>query len=250
MKLRGKAALVTGAASGIGRAIALALAREGASVGINYTGGDELAQATAKEITDIGSNTDLFEADVRVKSEVGAMFDAFLDRFSKLDILVNNAGVMRNTPFIEVTEAEWDEVIDTNVKGYFLCGQRAARSMVGRKQGKIINISSTRQIQAWPGNSHYCTSKGAIYMLTRSMALELGPLGIRVNAVSPGTIETDLNRGTLNDPEFRQRRVERIPVGYIAQPQAITSAALFLASDEADFVNGASIMVDGGQTIW
>ncbi len=250
MKLQGKCALVTGASRGLGRAIAIGLAREGARVGIHYRGGAAEAESAVAEIRAMGGDAEAFEADVRSKPAVEAMFARYLERFGQLDILVNNAGIMYNTPFVDLPEEEWDRVMETNVKGYFLCGQQAARHMVPRRTGKIINVSSTRQEQAWPGNAHYCASKGAIYMLTRVMALELGPHGIRVNSISPGTIETDLNRHTLADPEFRRTRIGRIPVGRLGVPEDVVGAAVFLASDEADFVNGAFLMIDGGQTIW
>ena len=250
MKLKGKCALVTGASRGLGRAIALGLAREGARVGVHYRGAEAEAEAVVAQIEAMGGEAAAFEADVRDKAQVEAMFQRFLERFGQLDILVNNAGVMFNTPFVDLPEEEWDLVMDTNVKGYFLCGQQAARHMVPRRTGRIINVSSTRQEQAWPGNAHYCASKGAIYMLTRVMALELGPHGIRVNSISPGTIETDLNRHILADPEFRRNRIARIPVGRLGVPEDVVGAVVFLASDEADFVNGAFLMIDGGQTIW
>jgi len=250
MKLQGKAALVTGASRGLGRAIAVGLAREGARVGVHYRGSAQEAEAAVREIEALGGEAVALEADVRDKAQVEAMFQQFLERFGQLDILVNNAGIMYNTPFVDMPEEEWDAVMETNVKGYFLCGQQAARHMIPRRAGKIINVSSTRQEQAWPGNAHYCASKGAIYMLTRVMALELGPHGIRVNSISPGTIETDLNRHTLSDPEFRRNRIARIPVGRLGVPEDVVGAAVFLASDESDFVNGAFLMIDGGQTIW
>ena len=250
MRLQGKCALITGASRGIGRAIAMGFAREGARVGVNYIGDPREAEALVRAIRDAGGEAIALEADVRVKRQVEAMFASFLETFGQIDILVNNAGIMRTTPFVEITEDEWDEVIDTNLKGYFLCGQAAARAMLTRGRGRIINIASARQVQAWPGNAHYCASKAAIYMLTRVMALELGPRGIRVNAIAPGTIETDLNRHMLADPEFRRARISRIPVGRLGAPEDVVGAAIYLASDDSDFVNGASLVIDGGQTIW
>jgi NAD(P)-dependent dehydrogenase (short-subunit alcohol dehydrogenase family) len=250
MKLEYKVAVVTGASKGLGKAIALGLAKEGADVLINYNSSKEEAQAVAREVERLGRRALIYQADTRNKKQVNDMVSYVVDQWGKIDILVNNAGVMYNTPFLEIDEEEWDKQMDTNVKGYFLCGQAVGRVMKEQGTGKIINISSTRQVQAWPGNVHYCASKGAIHMMTRVMALELGPLGIQVNSIAPGTIETDLNHATLSDEKFREERIKRIPVGKLGVPEDLIGAAVLLSSNESNFINGASIMIDGGQTIW
>lgn len=250
MRLAGKSAVVTGGGRGLGRAIAEAFAAEGATVGIHYGQNPSEAQDVVDQIRAAGGAAQLFQADVRVQLDVKAMFVDVAEAFGKLDVLVNNAGIMRSTPFLEITSDEWDDVITTNLRGYFFCGQEAGKMMAARGDGSIINISSTRQVQSWPGNAHYCASKGAIFMLNRVMALELAPQGVRVNAIAPGTIETDLNRATLADEKFRRTRVQRIPVGRIGAPHDVAEAAIYLASDGSRFTNGASLMIDGGQTIW
>ena len=249
-KLQDKVALVTGASKGLGKGIAIGLAKEGATVLINYNSSKRHAEEVLQEIESFGGKGIIHQANTRDKNEVDEMVQTAIDQFGKIDILVNNAGIMYNTPFLDIEESEWDKLMETNVKGYFLCGQAVAKEMVKQKSGKIINISSTRQVQSWPGNAHYGASKGAIYMLTRVMALELGPYGIQVNNIAPGTIETDLNRHTLSDEEFRTERLSRIPVGRLGKPEDLVGAAVLLASGESDFINGASLMIDGGQTIW
>lgn len=250
MKLKNKVAIVTGASKGLGKAIALGLAKEGAKVVVNYNSSAKQAQKVVDEIQNSGGEAFKIQANTSLKNDVKNMVETIVKKWSTIDILVNNAGVMYNTPFLDISEEEWDKTIHINLKGYFLCGQLVGRVMAKHKQGKIINISSTRQEQSWPGNAHYCASKGGIYMLTRVMALELGPLGIHVNSIAPGTIETDLNRHTLSDKEFRATRISRIPLRKLGKPEDLVGAAILLASDEGDFINGASLMIDGGQTIW
>lgn len=249
-KLDNKVAIVTGASKGLGKGIAIGLAKEGAKILVNYNSSKAHADEALKEIEAAGSSGIVYQADTRQKEQVEGMVNAAMQAFGKIDILVNNAGVMYNTPFLEIEESEWDKLIETNVKGYFLCGQTVAKEMVKQNSGKIINISSTRQVQSWPGNAHYGASKGAIYMMTRVMALELGPLGIQVNSIAPGTIATDLNKDTLSDEKFRTERLGRIPVRRFGKPEDLAGAAVLLASSESDFINGASLMIDGGQTIW
>lgn len=250
-KLFEKVALVTGGGRGIGRAVAIGFALEGAKVAINYHQNAEAAEEAAALLRQIGRPSLVVKADTRHRTEVESMIDRVVNQFDGIDILVNNAGISAATPFVEITEDEWDRVIETNLKGYFLCGQAVSRFMLRQgRGGRIINVSSSRQEQAWPGNAHYCASKGGIYMLTRVMALELGPYGITVNSLSPGTILTDMNRKKFSDAEFRHRRIERIPVGRLGTPEDLVSAAVLLASDESSFINGASLTVDGGQTIW
>jgi NAD(P)-dependent dehydrogenase (short-subunit alcohol dehydrogenase family) len=248
--LNGRVALVTGASGGLGAAIALGLARAGADVACHYGRDAAAATAVADEIRALGRAASVHAADVRRGPEVDALVHAVVTDHGRLDVLVNNAGVMNTTNFVALSEAEWDEVLDTNLKGYFLVGRAAAQEMVTRGYGRIVNVSSTRQEQAWPGSAAYASAKGGIWMLTRVMALELAPLGIRVNSVAPGTIETDLNRSYLSDPEFRRRRIEMIPVGRLGVPEDVVDAVVLLASERADFINGASLMIDGGQTLW
>lgn len=250
-KLKGKVALVTGSSRGIGRSVAIGFAREGADVAINYCQNTAAAEEVANIVRQEGSRSLLVRADTRIRKEVEAMVAGVVKEFGRIDILVNNAGISAATPFLEITEEEWNRVIETNLRGYFLCGQSVARVMCQQGgKGRIINISSARQEQSWPGNAHYCASKGGIYMLTRVMALELGPLGIRVNSIAPGTILTDINQKKFSDAQFRQRRIERIPAGRLGNPEDVVGAAILLASEESDFIHGASLMIDGGQTIW
>ncbi len=250
MTLEGRAALVTGASGGLGGAIAVGLARAGADVACHYATDADGAARVADDVRGSGRNAVIVAGDVRSPSSAGAIVDEAARGLGRLDILVNNAGVMNTTPFLDLTEEEWDGVLDTNLKGYFLVGQAAARVMVRQGYGRIVNVSSTRQEQAWPGNTAYATAKGGIWMLNRVMALELAPHGVRVNSVAPGTIETDLNRSYLSDPEFRRRRIESIPAGRLGEPEDVVAAVVLLASEAADFMVGASVMIDGGQTIW
>ena len=250
-RLFGKKALVTGGGRGIGRAIALGFAREGAHVAITCHQHAEAAEEVVSAIRHLGRRGVLVKADTRNRGDVEALVANVLREFGEIDILVNNAGISAATPFLEIPEEEWNRVIETNLRGYFLVGQAVARVMVQQKgKGRIINVCSTRQEQAWAGNAHYCASKGGIYMLTRVMALELGPHGLTVNSLSPGTILTDMNRKKLSDQEFLERRIDRIPVGRLGDPEDMVGAAILLASDESKFINGASLMIDGGQTIW
>ena len=169
-----------------------------------------------------------------------------------VDLLVNNAGVLKRTSFLEIEEREWDAIVDTNLKGAFLVGQAVARQMVERKlEGAIVNVGSTAQAAAAPNLTHYAVSKAGVAMLTRQMALELAPHRIRVNAVAPGLIETDINRKDIADPEFRQRRLARIPLGIVGVPEDVVGAVVYLAANaEARLVTGASFFLDAGQTIW
>jgi NAD(P)-dependent dehydrogenase (short-subunit alcohol dehydrogenase family) len=248
MRLEGRTALVTGASGGLGSAIAVGLAAEGAAVALHARSA-AAAQEVLRCIEDRGGRAVVVTGDVRDPEDVDAMIRAAEDGLGPLAILVNNAGVMGTTAFLDLTTAEWDRVLDTNLKGYFLVGQRAARGMAERGYGRIINVSSTRQVQAWPGSTAYCTSKGGIAMLTRVMALELAPHGICVNSIAPGTFLTDLNRSYLADPEFRAARTATIPAGRLGVPAELVAAAVLLASDDASFIVGASLMIDGGQTL-
>ena len=248
--LEGQAALVTGASGGLGSAIAIGLARAGADVACHY-GRDRAGVAqVVREIRGLGRRSIALRADVRSPRAVASLVQRVVTELGRLDILVNNAGVMDTTPFLDLSASDWDRVLDTNLKGYFLVGQAAARVMSARGYGRIVNVSSTRQEQAWPGNAAYASAKGGIWMLNRVMALELAAHGIRVNSIAPGTIETDMNTSYLSDPEFRRQRISTIPVGRLGEAKDIVAAVVLLASVEADFITGASLMIDGGQTIW
>lgn len=242
--------LVTGGSSGLGLAIVRGFADAGAATSFTYRSRKAEAEALASELGAAGPGSMAVRADVRRRTDVEAVVASTLERFGRIDVLVNNAGVLYNTPFLETTDEEWDAVLETNLKGYFMMGQAVGRHMVGRGTGSIVNVSSTRQVQANPGNASYSASKGAIYMLTRAMAVELAPLGVRVNAVAPGTIPTNLNPAVAGDPTFVERRVRTIPAGRLGEPKDVVGAVMLLASDHASFVHGASLLIDGGQTIW
>lgn len=245
MRLKGKIALVTGAGAGNGAAMAAGLAREGAIVAfgdVNIKGAKKHAQLTV----DAGYQALGVPLDVTSKESIQEVVSLLIEKYGKIDILVNNAGVLTRNPFLEVTEQEWDKIMDVNAKGVFLCSQVVAREMAKKKSGSIINISSFSASIALPNTVHYGASKGAVAMLTKHMALDLSEYHIRVNSVAPGVIETDMNRERLAQPEARAATMDRILVGRIGNPDDLVGATVFLASDEAGYVNGSTITVDGG----
>jgi glucose 1-dehydrogenase len=247
--LLGKVALVTGASRGIGRAIAVALARDGADVALNYVRDAAGAQETASAVKDVGRQCMLVQADVTQRPQVQAMVDLVQQHFRRLDILVCNAGVLTRTPFLDLSDAEWDKVIQTNLTGPFLVGQTVARHMAKHGGGKIINVTSEVAERALPNLSHYCASKGGLRQLTKAMAVELAPYGINVNAVAPGTTETDINRDRLAVPDERKQRLTRVPIGRFNQPENVAEAVAFLASSGSDTMVGATVAVDGGSIV-
>ncbi len=249
MRLGGKVALVTGGSRGMGRAIALGFAREGADVAVNYQRHEAEAASAVKEIQGLARRALAVQAHVARAREVQAMVEQVIHEFGRIDILVNNAGILRRTPFLEIPEAEWDAVLDTNLKGCFLVTQAVAREMVKRRSGVIINMSSIGQQVAGPNVTHYNTSKGGVAQLTRQAALELVDHGIRVNAICPGLIETDMNRGDIAQAEFRAERLAGIPMKVIGTPEDVVGAALYLASDESRLVTGTHLFVDAGVTM-
>lgn len=245
--LSGKKALVTGASRGIGRGIALALAKQGADVVVNYRSNAEEAQKVVEEIKGLGRDSFAVQADVSNSASVAKMFEEIKSKWDKLDILVNNAGIVQFVAFEELTEEQWDAVLDTNLKGQFLCGQQAVKLM--GQGGRIINIASIASGGVGVGFSrvsHYTASKGGVVALTENMALDLAPKGINVNAIAPGVIETDMTKDMLADEKLKAGLLARIPKGRVGKPEDIGAAAAFLASDEADYITGTVLYIDGG----
>ncbi len=251
MRLKDKVAVVTGSSRSIGRAIALGYGREGAKVVVNYRSDQGAADSAVAEIEAMGSEAIAVQADTSSSSDVAALMAAAVDRFGRIDILVNNAAILIRTHFLDIEESEWDRIMEVNLKGFFLCSQTAARQMVRQGDGGvIINMSSAGDTLAGKDLAHYCVAKGGVRMLTRQLAFELAPHGIRANAIAPGLIETDLNRADLAVREFREYRLSMIPLGIIGVPEDIVGAAVFLASEDSRMATGSTIYLDAGQTIF
>ncbi|MCA1668202.1 MAG: SDR family oxidoreductase [Thermomicrobia bacterium] len=247
-RLANKVAIVTGSDSGIGRAIAIRFAREGAAVTINYHRNEQNAQAVRQQIEKEGGKATIIQGDVATAADVQKMIEGTVQAFGSLDILVNNAGIEFPHPsFLDVAEKEWDLVIGVNLKGPFLCTQAAVRQMQkGGKGGRIVNISSVHEDIPMPGNSPYCAAKGGLRMLMRTLCDELAPHQITINNIGPGAIATPINTGTLSDPEKVKALNASIPLGRVGQPEEVAGLAVYLASDEAAYVTGASYFIDGG----
>jgi 3-oxoacyl-[acyl-carrier protein] reductase len=241
--LQGKVALVTGASRGIGRAIALRLAREGANVGINYRTSREEAEAVAESVQEMGVEAKLLHADVSRPDQVQAMFDA-LDAWGGVDILVNNAGLTRDGLLMRMSDDDWDEVMNVNLRGAFLCCRAATRPMVRKRWGRIINMASVVGLAGNPGQSNYAASKAGLIGLTLTLSRELASRNITVNAIAPGFIETDMV-ASLSE-EARSHIRARIPMDGFGTPEDVAAAAAFLASDGARYITGQTIAVDGG----
>ena len=245
MDLSGKVAIVTGGSRGIGRAISARLARAGAAVAVNYHGTDPAD--LVEEIRAAGGTAMAVRADVASKPEVEAMFAAVADAFGGVDILVNNAGICPFHDFLTMPEDLWDRVHDVNLKGVFLCSQAAANRMVAQgRGGRIITVSSISALVGGAMQTHYTPTKAGDHSLMQSLAIVLGPHGITCNSVLPGTIATDINRDDLAEPGKRAYMETRIPVGRIGVPEDLAGPVCFLATDEARYVNGAALLVDGG----
>ena len=245
MRLGGKVALVTGAQQGIGRAIALAFAREGADVGVNYLDDRNAAEKVVQEVRGAGRRAVLVQADVARASGIDAMVSQVVGELGGLDVLVNNAGVYPRVPFLEMRERDWDLVLDVNLKGGFFCAQAAARAMIAaRRRGSVINMAS-QAIRGAVRGVHYSASKGGVVAMTRAMALELAPHGIRVNAIAPGLTDTAQPRYGNTEDELAVM-ASAVPLGHMAQPEDIARVAVFLASDDAAHMTGQTVHVNGG----
>ncbi len=247
MRLKDKIAIVTGAGQGIGKGIALGLAREGAHVVVNYPSAPfaEKAEAVAAEIRALSRQSITVQADVSKGAEVRALVDKTVATFGRLDIQVNNAGVDPHVPFLDMTEEQWDFIIDVNLKGNFLCAQAAARAMLQTGGGKIIIISSIHSLQTYQRITAYAAAKGGLNAMTRQLALELGPHHINVNCIAPGPIHVE--KFYAISPDYDPHMYDHeIPVGTIGYPADIANAVIFFASDESGFVTGQVLLVDGG----
>ena len=256
--LTGQKALVTGANSGIGRGVALGLAQAGADVVVNYVSGDEAAQAVVEQIRALGRQAYAHQADVSVESQVADMFKTMLERFGTIDVLVNNAGLQRDAAFTQMSLQDWNTVLNVNLTGQFLCAREAIREFLRRgvvpsvscAAGKIICMSSVHQQIPWAGHANYASSKGGIKMLMESLAQEVAPHRIRVNGIAPGAIRTPINRSAWETPEAYSALMTLVPYGRIGEPEDIARAAVWLASDQSDYVVGSTLFVDGGMTLY
>jgi len=248
MQLKDKIAIVTGARRGMGRTHALALAKEGAKVVVSDISLED-CENVADEIKSSGGQAIAVKCDVTSKKEIDGMVKKALDEFGKIDILVNNAGILQFKPFLELTEQDWDKTMEVNLRGYFLCAQACAKEMAKQKSGSIINISSIAMGQVgvgYPHIVHYCASKGGITAMTEAMSLELMPLNIRVNAISPGAIDTPMAEATKQDPKVLEQSLARIPMHRMGKPEEVSNAVVFLASDKSSYMTGSVMIVDGG----
>jgi glucose 1-dehydrogenase len=256
--LLGQKALVTGASSGIGRAIALSLGEAGADVVINYVSDEDKAQALADDIRARGVRAVALRADVSDETQVGEMFGSMIEEFGTIDILVNNAGLQQDAPFHELTLAQWNKVLAVNLTGQFLCSRAAVREFMRRgvrpqiscAAGKILCISSVHEVIPWAGHVNYAASKGGVMLMMKSLAQEVAPYRIRVNSICPGAIRTPINMEAWDTAAAYAELLKLIPYKRIGEAAEIGRAAVWLASDYADYVHGISLFVDGGMTLY
>lgn len=244
--LKDKVILITGASTGIGRAIAIEAGRQGANVAVNYIGKPDAAQDVVRKIENDQGKALAIEADVSKSDQVQHMISETVSQLGRIDVLVNNAGIEKESPFLDKPESEFDAVIGVNLKGPFLCTQAAARDMAKRKKGTIVNISSVHEDLPFPGYSAYCAAKGGLRMLCRDLGLELAPYGINIVNVAPGAIDTPMNKATLSNPEKKLALKREIPLGRVGEPQEVAKLVCYLASDDAAYITGTTVVIDGG----
>src|SRR5437773_8818815 len=256
--LKSQTALVTGAASGIGAGVARALGAAGAAVVINYVTNPAAAEAVAAEIRAGGAEATALQADVSSELEVREMFAKAIAHFGAIDILVNNAGLQQDAPLVDMTLARWNKVIGVNLTGMFLCAREAAREMirrgvradVSRAAGKIVCMSSVHEVIPWAGHANYAASKGGVMLMMKTIAQEFAPKKIRINSIAPGAIATPINHDAWDTQAHLQELLKLIPQKRVGQVEDIGRAAVWLASDDADYVNGTTLFVDGGMTLY
>ena len=256
--LKGQSALVTGADSGIGKGVAIALASAGASVIINHVDAHDVAEQTVDEITSAGGRAYAIHADISKEDEVKAMFAETYKQYGTIDILINNAGLQKDSKFVDMTLEQWNTVISINLTGQFLCSREAAKEFIRRgvvperskAAGKIVCISSVHEVIPWAGHVNYAASKGGISMFMKSIAQELAPHKIRVVGIGPGAIQTPINTSAWDTPEALSKLLTLIPYNRIGEPEDIGKLATWLVSDEADYITGTTIFMDGGMTLY
>jgi glucose 1-dehydrogenase len=256
--LKGQKAIVTGANSGIGKACALALAQAGADVVINYVKGDDAAQTVAEEAAAFGVKAIIHKADVSDEGDVRNMFERTIAALGTVDILINNAGMQWDAPLAQMTLEQWQKVINVNLTGQFLCAREAVREFKRRgvrpeiscAAGKIIHVSSVHEVIPWAGHANYAASNGGVMLLMKSIAQEVAPYRIRVNSVGPGAIRTPINKEAWSTPKAYEKLLQLIPYKRIGEPEDIGRAAAWLASDQADYITGTTLFVDGGMTLY
>ncbi len=247
MRLRDKIILITGASKGIGRALALGVAREGADVVVNYNTDEAGARAVAREIESLGRKSEIIRANIGVVAEIRSLFARVDDRFGRLDVLINNAGITGWTSLFEVTEEKWDEVLETNLRGTFFCALEAAKMMRAQGGGSIINVSTNCAELGVKNLVAYAASKGGIHALTKQLAIELASFNIRVNTFAPGPIK--IERNLRDDPNFESAWGGVVPLGRVGEPEEMVGPAVFLASGESSYMTGQTFFVDGGWTV-
>jgi glucose 1-dehydrogenase len=255
--LLGQVALVTGASSGIGAAIAVALGAAGARVGVNYHSDPAAAENVKQEIQRAGSQALQIRADMTRIDDIRNMFEAVVVEFGRLDILIANAGIQQDGAVVDLTLDQWQKVIDVNLTGQFLCAQQAIRQFrrqeqpaSSRARGKIVCIGSVHEVIPWAGHVNYAASKGGVMLMMKTLAQEVAHEGIRINGIAPGAVRTAINEDVWSDPSHLQELLKLIPYGRIGEPNDLARVAAWLVSDEADYITGASIVVDGGMSLY